>query len=55
MTLKCFQKAQAESIEQGMLDSFAVSPVSTVIKIVYRNMPAVTEPNFAFRKHFRRK
>lgn len=38
-----------------MLDSFAVSPKSTVIKIGYRNMPAVTEPNFIFRKCFGRK
>jgi len=53
--IKCFQKAQAESIKQGMLDSFAVSPVSTVINIDYRNTLAVTEPNFIFRKCFGRK
>ena len=38
-----------------MLDSFAVSPVSTVINIDYRNTLAVTEPNFIFRKCFGRK
>lgn len=38
-----------------MLDSFAVSTVSTMIKIDYRNMLAVTEPNFLFRKCFGRK